>query len=69
MNHLNLKLNWAEINNGSYGEYNTSSPIKSKTLVLKASLCDYSNAYILVKGTITVWDTGTAEAPDNNKKR
>ena len=60
MNHLNLKLNWAEINDGSYGECNT---------VLKACLCDYSDVYILVRGTITVWDTGTAEAPDNNKKR
>ena len=60
MNHLNLKLNWAEINDGSYGEYNT---------VLKAGLYDYSDVYILVRGTITVWDTGTAEAPDNNKKR
>ena len=30
-------------------------------------LCDYSDAYILVKGTITVTKTGTAAAPNNTK--
>ena len=28
--------------------------IKSKTSILQSSLCDYSDAYILVSGTITV---------------
>ena len=31
--------------------------------MLKSSLCDYSDAYILVKGTIAVNDTA---APDTN---
>ena len=30
--------------------------------MLKSSLCDYSDAYILVKGTITVNNTGPADA-------
>ena len=30
--------------------------------MLKSSLCDYSDAYILVKGTITVINTGAADA-------
>ena len=38
---------------------------------LKSSLCDYSDAYILVKGTITVNNTAADGAAANNtgKKR
>ena len=38
--------------------------------MLKSSLCDYSDAYILVKGTITVNNTASADADanDTNKK-
>ena len=37
--------------------------------MLKSSLCDYSDASILVKGTITGNNTGTAPAPnDRNRK-
>ena len=46
--------NWVEINDESRGTYNVNSQIKSKTTMLKSSLCDYSDAYILVKGTITI---------------
>ena len=35
--------------------------------MLKSSLCDYSDAYILVSGTITVENTGTAAVPNNRK--
>ena len=34
--------------------YNENKSIRFKTPMLRSSLCDYSNAYILVKGTITV---------------
>ena len=34
--------------------------------MLKSSLCDYSDAYVLVKGTITVHDTAAADADANN---
>ena len=50
--------NWVEINDESRVTYNVNSQIKFKTTMLKSSLCDYSDAYILVKGTITV--TGNA---------
>ena len=36
--------------------------------MLKSSLCDYSDAYITVKGTITVPNTGTAAAPNNRNE-
>ena len=34
--------------------YNTSKQIRFKTSILRYDLCDYSDAYIVVKGTITV---------------
>ena len=37
--------------------------------MLKSSLCDYSGAYILVKGRITVNNTGIAAAPNNRTKK
>ena len=40
--------NWVEINDESRGTYNVNSQIKFKTLILKSSICDYSDAYILV---------------------
>ena len=40
--------NWIEINDESRGAYNANSRIKFKTTMLKSSLCDYSDTYILV---------------------
>ena len=42
--------NLVEINDESRGTYNVNSQIKLKTTMLKSSLCDYGDAYILVKG-------------------
>ena len=44
--------------------------MKFKTTILKSSLCDYSDAYILVKGTITVNNTAAIPAAPKirNKK-
>ena len=50
--------NWVEINDESRGAYNVNSQIKFKTTMLKSSLCDYSDAYILVKGKITIAEAG-----------
>ena len=49
---------WVEINDESIGTYNVNSQIKFKTTMLKFSLCDYSDAYILVKGRITITGAG-----------
>ena len=43
--------------------YNVNKSIRFKTPMLRSNLCDYSDAYILVKGTITV------TAPGANNKR
>ena len=39
-----------EINDDSCGTYKTNSQTKSKTSMLKSSLCGYSDAYILANG-------------------
>ena len=54
--------NWVEINDESTGTY-TSNDIKFKTTMLRSNLCDYADAYLLVKGTITI--TGNAGAEPN----
>ena len=61
--------NLAEINDESRGAYNVNSQIKFKTTMLKSSLCDYSDAYILVKGTISVNNTAAAGAAANNTNK
>ena len=61
--------NWVEINDESRGGYNVNSQIKFKTAMLKSSLCDYSDAHILVKGTITVADTSDTGAAVNNTNK
>ena len=57
---------WVEINDESRGTYNSNNQIKLKPAMLKSSLCDYSDAYILVKGTITVNNTAAAGGDANN---
>ena len=54
--------NWVEINDESRGTYNVNSQIKFKTTMLKSSVCDYSDAYILFKGKITITGKGADAA-------
>ena len=61
--------NWIEINDESRGVYNVNSQIKFKTAMLKSSLCDYSDAYILVNGTISVNNTAAEGAAANNTNK
>ena len=49
---------WVEVNDESRGTYNVYGQIKFKTTMLKSSLCDYSDAYIFVKGRITITGAG-----------
>ena len=54
--------NWVEISYESRGTYNLNSQIKFKTTMLKSSFSDYSDAYILVKGKITITGAGADAA-------
>ena len=60
---------WVEINDESIGAYNTNSQIEFKTTMSKSSLCDYSDAYILFKETITVNNTAATGADANNSNK
>ena len=54
---------WIEVHDqprSAESRYKPSKQIKFKTSPLQSDLCDYSDAYIVLKGTITVTD------PDNN---
>ena len=50
-------------------EHNVNSQIKFNTTMLKFSLCDDSDTYILVKGTIIVNNTAVADADANNTNK
>ena len=45
--------NWVEINDDSRDKY-TNADIKLKTTMLKSDLSDYADAYVLIKGTVTI---------------
>ena len=65
------KKKWIEINYQSKGVYNTISEVRFKTTMLKSSLCDYGDACILVKGTITIvgaGDDAASRQADERKK-
>ena len=57
---------WIEGNDLSSGQYSANKNIRFKTTMLRLDLRDYSNAYIVLKGRITV--DGTVEAKEKNKK-
>ena len=61
--------NWVEINDESRVTYNVNSQIKFKTTMLKSSLCYYGDAYILVKGKITITEEGDNAAAERADKR
>ena len=61
--------NWFEINDETRGTYSPNKQIKFKTSMLRSSLCDYSDAYILVKGNITVNNTAADGAAANNTNK
>ena len=61
--------NWVEINDDSRGAYSSDKQIRFKTAMLRPSLRDYSDAYILVKENITVNNIDDAGAAANNTNK
>ena len=51
--------------NSLLNTYNENKSIRFKTPMLRSDLCDYSDAYILVKGKITVTAPGINNDADN----
>ena len=61
--------NWVEINDESREIYAVNKQIKFKTSMLRSSLCDYSDVYILVKGNKSVNNTAAADTNANNTNK
>ena len=51
--------------NSLLNTYNENKSIRFKAPMLRSTLCDYSDAYILVKGTITVTAPGVSNGANN----
>ena len=58
--------NWVDINDDIRGEYSPNKQIRFKTAMLSPSLCDYSDAYILLKGNISGNNNAAAGDAANN---
>ena len=58
------------MNHVEHKTYNTASQIRFKTSMLRSSLCDYSDAYILLKENIAVANiAATGQAANNDDKK
>ena len=60
--------NWIEINVESKGRYDNSN-IRFKASITSSNLCDYRDAYILFKETVTVPNTAALGAAVNNTNK
>ena len=49
-----LTKKWVEIYDQSEGNYNVNKGVRIKTSMLRSDLCDFRDAYIVVKGNFTV---------------
>ena len=56
-------------NGDSRGTCSTNSQTKYKTSMLRRSLCNYSDTYILVKETMTIPNAETGTSPNNAGKK
>ena len=54
---------WIEVNNLSGGQYSIHKNIRFKTLTLRSNLCDYSDAYIVLKGKAGLLAVTSNNAP------
>ena len=52
---------WIEVYDQSGGDYDGKKKIRIKIPMLRPDLCDYSDAYIFVKGVITVTNPNDAK--------
>ena len=57
---------WVEVNDLSSGQYSDNKNIRFKTSMLRSNLCDYRDAYIVVKGRISL--RGNNNANTRNTK-
>ena len=63
-----IKISYEYESRGDNDDDNNSN-IRFKTTIIRSSLCSYSDAYIIVKETITVPNTAAAGAAVNNTNK
>ena len=61
--------NWVEINDELQASYKDGNQIKFKTSTIRSSLCDCSDAYMFVSGTITIKGEGDDDAAKRANER
>ena len=60
---------WIEIcDQSGKNSYNVIKEIRTKTPMLRSNLCDYSDAYVVVKEIITVTNSNDAQKKKKDKK-
>ena len=57
---------WIEVYDQLEGNYDVNKEIRIKTSMLRSDLCHFNDAYIVVKGTITVNAQNIAKKKNNN---
>ena len=63
------KMKWVEINDDIRGAYSPNKQIRFKTAMLRYSLCNYGDAYILAKGNRSVNNTTAEGAAATNASK
>ena len=61
--------NWVELNDYLRRWYSPNKQIRFETAMLRSSICDYNDAYILVNRNITVNNTAGPGAATNNTNK
>ena len=59
---------WDEINDDLLGKYNNSNQIKLKTSISNSSSCDYNDAHIHIKETITISKMVWSNSKNDNNR-
>ena len=57
---------WIEVYNQSEGNYNDNKEIGIETSMLRSDLCDFNDAYVVVKGDITLEGDNDANKRNRN---
>ena len=57
---------WVEVYDQSGGNYSVNKEIRIKTSLLRSDLCDFNDAYIVVKGDINLEGDNNANKRNTN---
>ena len=61
--------NWIDINDDVKGAYSPDKQFRFRTATIRSSLCDYNDAYIFVKGNISINNSAGVGAAANNANK